>query len=289
MAIGSTLFKVGGALLGGLFGKKEKKAPSAYEQTMQGIQGQAEGARKYGEEFGFNPLTLLGVSQPMGQGAAPENYMGNAIADAALLAADDIAQNAAAQKLERAERLNSKLQQQVTDLTIRPKVGGIYDQRVATPTVRQALGVSNAWPNTAANISGYSGEVFGYSRDGELVTPKERHTSETIHNDGQATDVPVGPDFDEIVSGWIIQQRNKKKAKDAAFAATLGRSDMTYGTPLGPKRVVLAGSPLSGPIVYDDYSVNHPPPYSASKKYREHKTVLRNGKRVRVSKHSWEY
>lgn len=139
MSIGAALIGAGGSLLGGLLGGKRE---NTWRATRDGIYAQANASRGAGEKFGFNPLTLLGVSSAI-PGGSGDNYMGQAIADAALIAADGIAKNSAAQKLERAERLNSKLQQEVTNLTIRPKVGGIYDQRVATPTTRQALGVSD--------------------------------------------------------------------------------------------------------------------------------------------------
>ena len=55
-----------GGLLGGLGGLFGKKGDSAYKQTRDAMIGQAETARVAGEKYGFNPLTLLGASSPLG-------------------------------------------------------------------------------------------------------------------------------------------------------------------------------------------------------------------------------
>ena len=55
-----------GGLLGGLGGLFRKKGDSAYKQTRDAMIGQAETARVAGEKYGFNPLTLLGASSPLG-------------------------------------------------------------------------------------------------------------------------------------------------------------------------------------------------------------------------------
>lgn len=58
-------------LFGGLkslFGKK----PSAREQSRDALMGQAQGAREAADKYGFNPLTLLGVSSGIGSNAAAD-------------------------------------------------------------------------------------------------------------------------------------------------------------------------------------------------------------------------
>lgn len=140
--IGSTLLKVGGSLLGGLFGKK--KTVSAQENSRQGIMGQAQGARQAAAEYGFNPLTLLGVSSAIGPSQL-DNTMGQAIADAALLAADSLSGREEDKlRLENLRLQNERLKSEVMNLTLRPKVGGVYAGTESTPSLRQALGASDA-------------------------------------------------------------------------------------------------------------------------------------------------
>jgi hypothetical protein len=72
--------------------------------------------------------------------------MGSAIADSALLVADAIAAKKADQTAKKAQDLaaaNAKLNSQVRDLTLRPKIGGVYAQRQSSPTLRQALGAED--------------------------------------------------------------------------------------------------------------------------------------------------
>jgi outer membrane murein-binding lipoprotein Lpp len=117
--------------------------------------------REASELGGFNPLATMG----MGQGVAPTpidttNYMGSAIADSALLVADAIAAKKADQTAKKAQDLaatNAKLNSQVRDLTLRPKIGGVYAQRQSSPTLRQALGAENE--GSPSNMGGGNGSV----------------------------------------------------------------------------------------------------------------------------------
>lgn len=125
--VASALIGAGASLLGGLLGKKDKVA-SAYQQTREGIQAQAKYAREYGDIYGWNPLTLLGASQPMGAQnlGGGNNYMGAAVSDAGMILADALTKQKDVGRLERAERMNEHLRKQVTDLTLRPAVPGVY-------------------------------------------------------------------------------------------------------------------------------------------------------------------
>lgn len=136
------LISAGASLLGGIFGKPKTK--SARENTLDGIFGQAQGAREAGEQYGFNPLTLLGVSSALGP-SETSNYMGNAIADAGMMLAEGLAkrQDQATAKSE-LEYENAKLREEVQRLTLRPRHGGIYAQREAVPSAIEVLGTSNA-------------------------------------------------------------------------------------------------------------------------------------------------
>lgn len=110
--------------LGGLFGKKAKSY-----SPREMVVGHVEGAMQAAEAFGLHPLAVLGnVGGPSAVSASGGNYLGSAIADSAMMLADGLAQREDAQKLERANKVNEALQRKVTDLTLRPKVGGVYQQ-----------------------------------------------------------------------------------------------------------------------------------------------------------------
>lgn len=124
MAIGASVVGAVGSLIGGALGGKSKP----YKLDGQ-IWDAARGARLASEDFGFNPLTLLGIANASGGGSyGGENYMGAAISDAAMMLADGMTKRQDAQKLQQAQMANAALQKKVTDLTLRPKVGGVYPQ-----------------------------------------------------------------------------------------------------------------------------------------------------------------
>ena len=222
----ATLIAAGSSLFGGLFGKKDK---SVKQNTMEGIYGQAEAAVKAGAEWGFNPLTLLGASSPMA-GSQSANYMGDAVANAGLLLADGIQQRQAG-KRDALQAENTALKEKVQNLTLRPDTGGVYARRQSTPTLRSALGVKDAAVDRWGARGGAGSQNPGgdFDRHGELVEPRATNTYQTYINDGQATDVPLGPDLDEVITGVAIATNNKVKARRAERA----RTDMTHGTPLG--------------------------------------------------------
>lgn len=148
--IGSALISAGGSLLGGIFGKKKDKyVVPDYQQ----IRDKAEAA-------GFNPLTALG-SAP-GSVVPGQNYMGSAIADAALMLADGYAKHKERAQLERMTERAKKLEHQVQNLTLRPKVGGIYAQRISSPAIG---GRNGSLEDSSADLSGglavSSGAVSG--------------------------------------------------------------------------------------------------------------------------------
>lgn len=131
------------SVVGGLLGRsKAPKTVSAFKNSKDAISGQAYGARVAGEKYGFNPLTLLGVSSAVGPSTtASNNYMGQAIADAGLMLAEGLAKRE--EKLGRIaalEKQNEELREKVRDVLLRPKVGGVYAQRQAQPTLQQAVG-----------------------------------------------------------------------------------------------------------------------------------------------------
>lgn len=132
----------GASILGGVLSKPKRQ--SAAKNSRDSILGQAEGARLAAEKYGFNPLTLLGVSSAVGPSESA-NYLGSAIADAGLILADGYAKREdKLGKLSQLQQENIKLRKKVQDATLRPVVGGIYAQRHMTPSLRQSLGVPDA-------------------------------------------------------------------------------------------------------------------------------------------------
>lgn len=98
---------VGGA--SGLFGRSNKP-PTISEQVI----GQAEGARKAAELYGFNRLALLGLStSPMQPGPQAADYMGSAIADGAMMLAEGLSKRRGGGQLSILQQANQKLQRQV--------------------------------------------------------------------------------------------------------------------------------------------------------------------------------
>lgn len=127
--IGGSLISAGASLLGGIFGKSKPKYVTPDYAKI----------RRKAEAAGFNPLTAL-TSAP-GQVVQSQNYMGSAIADAGLLLADGMAKKAEQEgEITRLREQNQKLAEKVQNLTLRPRIGGIYAATESTPSLRQALG-----------------------------------------------------------------------------------------------------------------------------------------------------
>lgn len=156
------VIKVVGSLLGGLFGRKsEKKAAAAQREYDKPVNVRA----RY-EEAGINPLLafqggVVGQSQPV----ASQNYMGAAIADASMIIADEMSKRKETQQLSQLQSMNARLQEKVQNLTLRPKVGGIYAGRLATPTMRDALGYGGSDAGTQDGRR-ETGEGHPFPRDG---------------------------------------------------------------------------------------------------------------------------
>lgn len=127
------LISAGGSILGGILGKPKNEY---VVPNYQKIRTKAEAA-------GFNPLTALAMAP--GQVVQSQNFMGSAIADAGLALADGLNTKRKEQgALAKLAEENDKLREKVQNMTLRPKVGGVYAQREAIPSVSQAVGGSNA-------------------------------------------------------------------------------------------------------------------------------------------------
>ncbi|VDC31842.1 hypothetical protein [Pseudogemmobacter humi] len=158
----ATLIGAGASLLGGIFGKSKKTDPMI--DTARALRGSALGAREASEEFGFNPLTLLGVSSPL-QGQVMSNPMGQAIADAGMILADRLAKRQDAQKLQQAQERIVKLQERLDHQTLRPVVGGVYARREMSPKLPSFNGGGNGRAGISSHRDG-SGVPDVLSGDG---------------------------------------------------------------------------------------------------------------------------
>lgn len=152
------------SLLGGLFSKPDK--PQYVVPDYAGIRRAAEAA-------GFNPLTALTQGMQGSVVSGGGGYMGQAIADAGLALADGLTQSKRAGLLSRVQSENAQLREKVQAMTLRPKVGGVYAQRQATPTVPQAMGVSNAASVQlgASDVGGVGSVVSGAGADASGLRP----------------------------------------------------------------------------------------------------------------------
>jgi len=221
-------------IIGGLFGKgKDPYTPS------QNIRSAAKGARRAGEEFGFNPLTLLGLGGSF-PGSNGNPMLGAAIADAGMILGDSLAKNPAAQALNQSQRQNAFLQRKVENLTLRAPVAGVYGARSrgGSDALSFSAGVSGVGPETVSGVSDRHPDVLTYTAPVKPVAVQVPYIS-----DGQVTNVPVGPDLGEFISGLTIYTWNKLKAKAKASSARRAKIDasMSFGMPLAAPRVGLPG------------------------------------------------
>lgn len=139
------LLEIGATLLSGLLSKPKSKY----------VVPDYAGIRKQAEAAGFNPLTAL-TQGPQGSVVTTTNPMGTAFAEAALMLGQNLSKATATAKLQQAQSANAKLQAKVQNLTLRPKVGGIYARRQSVPSLGAALGRSNGGsvPSVVASATG---------------------------------------------------------------------------------------------------------------------------------------
>lgn len=225
------LISAGTSLLGGAINAKNERkgiaAQNAYNDPAQ-IRARAEAA-------GFNPLSFIGPGVGNQTTAASGAYMGSAIADAGMAMADGIANRT---KVKQAEQLgaleieNAKLQNKLMQLTLRPKVGGVYAQRQSTPTIAAAVGGGVDVGADPETYLGYVDHKVSSSAVGDSggIDLKPKAVIVPHVSDGQSTAVPVGQDLDEIISGAIIAANNRSKAR-IEFRQRHA-DDMTFGDTL---------------------------------------------------------
>lgn len=134
--IGGALISGATSLLGGLFGNKSAKKQQ--ERQIAFAREEREynkpiNVRARAEEAGFNPLLFAGPG--VGQANAghlpggSNNYMGSAIADIGLIAADAWKSKAAeTSRIAQLEDQNKELQKRLVDQTLRAPMGGMYQR-----------------------------------------------------------------------------------------------------------------------------------------------------------------
>jgi hypothetical protein len=149
------LIGAGASLLGGLVSSNAAKKDARRQEAFQRQQIAEMNAyndpaqiRSRAEAAGFNPLLFIGpgVGQQSAVASAVSsgNFMGSALADAGMQIADQMSKNRELARLEKLSAENKKLAEKVQNLTIRPKMGGVYAQREATASLRAATGRTNA-------------------------------------------------------------------------------------------------------------------------------------------------
>lgn len=137
------------SLFGGALGaRNERKAINA-----QNAYNHPSAIRARAEEAGFNPLLFIGPGVGQQTAVGGSNFMGSAIADAGMMLADKLAKRQDLRKLDAYKAQNQALQKQVNQMTLRPKVGGLYAQREAMPTRTAALGGVKDESDTSTNVN----------------------------------------------------------------------------------------------------------------------------------------
>lgn len=142
------------SLVGAFAGKNRAARPSdTWRHTRMGLEGQASGAREFGEKYGFNPLALLGVSSPLQAQAVDNSAFGQGIANAGLAVADGMsAESAQKAYQEKLEAQNVELRTALDKATLRPEVGGVFGT-VQPPVVPGAGGDSIAQARGASYLA----------------------------------------------------------------------------------------------------------------------------------------
>ena len=242
------LIAAGGSLLGGLLGRS--KPISADAQSYGNVKGLMRAAEKYG----INPLTLIGGGVSGGSGIPGDNSsMGAGIADAAMLLGDSLAKKTDAAKLQQAQAQNQKLQQQVTSLTIRPKVPGIYGPpMLGGPSRVQSTSPDNRLDDPVVLPDGASGGVgvpdprldraSGVYVAGTYVEPAPGWSPAQVFEDNYGDVASAAFGFAKMGADFLHTRKKRNEVM---------RSSMTVGEPLaipfgfGPSRVgeLLPGVP----------------------------------------------
>lgn len=185
------LIGAGASLLGGILGRKAEKkaiaAQNAYNDPAQ-IRARAEAA-------GFNPLLFIGPGVGQQTTTGGTNFMGSAIADAGMYVADSMARKAELGRLDKLAAENKKLAEKVQNLTIRPKVGGVYAQREAYNAINSA-----STPTNGVRVAG-DGRVDSGGANG--LSPISTVDPVDPRRDVEIKPVPSGPGVMAVENRWL--------------------------------------------------------------------------------------
>ena len=240
-------------LLGGLFGKKKKAMT-----PQQSIESTAAGARSAAEKYGFNALTLLAGSNATA-GAGMD--MGGTPPLASLSVLGDIVEDQFGDEAN-TRREHNKLQNELLQLEVdRARTLNV----VAPPTAVGGASLNGGYA-VGVTQSPVSAPFLDEDMRGEARVD-ERDGTASIQSHGQETVVPIGPDADEVVTGFFIDAMNRSKASKARLARAGGH---TVGQPL-----TIPEAPVVGPFGVtwqpDFGAVLPPPPSSPRPKPRSKK------------------
>lgn len=158
------LIGAGASLLGGALGRRDEKKAIARQNEYN----EPVNVRARAEAAGFNPLLFVGPGVGQQAVTGGSNYMGSAIADAGMLLADAVAKKKEATRVSALQQQNAELAAKVENLTLRPKVGGIYAQRQAVPFLGAALGRSASRGSPEDPVPDYVGDLARGPRADDL-------------------------------------------------------------------------------------------------------------------------
>jgi hypothetical protein len=216
-AIGS----VGGALI-----DNAQRNKDAYANSPQGI-------REAAEKAGFNPLALLPMAGNFGAGYAP--VMGSRIAEGFAAAADQnqyedqLSVQKARLEMDNRE-LNERLRQMRFDAgagtpslfeTVIPDQFGAKPATEIEVTELPTSGGDNDFAQDAVRTV-LSEPMVGlsYRENGDIVSDMVESPVHTyVSREGNSYEVPKGPEWDELASGWLLDLRGRaedQKRRDGA-------------------------------------------------------------------------
>lgn len=208
-----TIFSGGMKLLGNLFGRKKEKPMTPAQSIMSTAQGVTDASKA----TGLNRLTLLGASNATA--GAGIDMSGGAPPLASLSVLGDIVEEGFGKEAQQRVAHND-LQNDLLRLEI-ARLAPVSRVRVAPSAASGgALG-----RNVQTRVSGPSGDFLNED-DRNPTRAEERDNTVSFQSHGESSSVPMGPDFDEWVSGMIIEANNKGKARKRR------EKPMTTGTPL---------------------------------------------------------
>lgn len=183
--------------------------------ALQDVDQQFIRMRDAAQSAGFNPLSVVGTGMNPSVGGITPGQVPNGSGVGAPLSSismmvdgftglADIATGKTAQEAEQA-RLQTELMKIDVD---RAKAGARTRVSAVAPSVRQTFGpqVQNASNiRVSENFATEPQKPVQINKKGEVADVVE--TIQThVNRDGKSTNVPVGPDMDEIVTGYIIEK-----------------------------------------------------------------------------------